>query len=180
MIANDALTEVFGSPKTLPDYGKTLVNLGFIAGEESGMAAFAKNVKGAAPQDYYGNPTATMQVLSGINTAKDFALIIEFAYGTPGITEAMRQWVAPYGVKVAAAATALIASSVMPYLKTGQVVGMLTGLRGAAEYENLIGKPAMAVAGMDAQSVAHVVVIILILVGNLGYYYERRRRYRSD
>jgi len=79
-------------------------------------------------------------------------------------------------VKIAAAATALIATQVMPYLKSGQMVGMLTGLRGAAEYENLIGKPGEAVAGMDAQSVAHVAIILVILVGNIGYYSERRKQ----
>jgi hypothetical protein len=176
MIAQNALSDAFGSTSTNPNYGKTFVNLGYIAGAETGIAAFAKNVKGAAPQDYYGKPTAGMEVLSGVDTAKDFSLVIEFAYGTPGIPEMMRQMQSPYGVKIAAAATALIATQVMPYLKTGQVVGMLTGLRGAAEYENLIGKPGSAVAGMDAQSVSHVVIIIAIFLGNIGYYYEKRRK----
>lgn len=176
MIAHNALTDVFGASQSHPGYGKTFVNLGFIAGGETGMAAFAKSVKGVAPQDYYGSPTDKMEVLSGVETAKDFALIVEFAYGTPGIPEIMRQMQSPYGVKIAAAATALIATQVMPYLKSGQMVGMLTGLRGAAEYENLIGKPGEAVAGMDAQSVAHVAIILAILVGNIGYYSERRKQ----
>jgi hypothetical protein len=175
MIAHNALTDVFGPPNSHPEYGKTFVNLGFVAGGETGMGAFAKSVKGTVPQDYYGNPTATMEVLSGIESAKEFSLIIEFAYGTPGVPEIMRQMQSPYGVKIAVAATALIATQVMPYLKSGQMVGMLTGLRGAAEYEKLIGKPGQAVAGMDAQSIAHVVIIVSILVGNLGFYYEKRR-----
>jgi hypothetical protein len=49
------------------------------------------------------------------------------------------------------------------------------GLRGAAEYEALLGRRGVATAGMDAQSATHALIIVLILVGNVGYLASRRR-----
>ena len=59
-------------------------------------------------------------------------------------------------------------------LSIRQIKGLLIGLRSAAEYELLIEKPGIAVAQMDAQSAAHAVILILIILGNLGYFYGKR------
>jgi hypothetical protein len=42
-------------------------------------------------------------------------------------------------------------------------------MRGAAEYEILVNHPGKAVAGMDAQSFAHVLIVLFIILGNVGY-----------
>ena len=46
---------------------------------------------------------------------------------------------------------------------------------GAAEYEELIGVKGIGTSGMDAQSVAHFVIVLFIFLGNLGYFIERKR-----
>jgi hypothetical protein len=46
---------------------------------------------------------------------------------------------------------------------------------GAAEYEALIGVPGIGTSGMDAQSVAHLVIVLFIVLGNIGYFIERHR-----
>ena len=52
---------------------------------------------------------------------------------------------------------------------------MLAGMPGAAEYEKLIGTPGIAIQGMAAQSFAHLVIVLFIVLGNLAYFITERR-----
>ena len=54
-------------------------------------------------------------------------------------------------------------------MRSGQINGLIGGLRGAAEYESLIGQKGKAVAGMDAQSATHLAIIVLVIMCNLFY-----------
>ncbi len=83
---------------------------------------------------------------------------------------------ARYQVPVAPAVTAVMATTFFPFLNSHQVVGMIAGLKGAAEYEKLINKKGMATRGMDAQSIGHIVVIGFILVGNIAYFITRGKK----
>ncbi len=77
--------------------------------------------------------------------------------------------------------TAVSAADVYPYVETGQVIGLLAGMKGAAEYEILVQsngyseKKRTAVQGMDAQSLGHLFIMIFIIIGNVGYFFSRRR-----
>jgi len=59
-------------------------------------------------------------------------------------------------------------------LRAGQVKGILAGLAGAAQYEKLVGVPGLGVKLMDAQSLGHLVVILLVVLGNVGYRLKMR------
>ena len=76
--------------------------------------------------------------------------------------------------------TAVMAPDAYPYLQSKQIEGLVGGLKGAAEYETLIGYPGLGTRGMPAQEWAHVLVIFFIIIGNLGYYFGRRRRRRTQ
>ena len=65
-------------------------------------------------------------------------------------------------------------------LRSGQINGLIGGLRGAAEYESLIGRKGKAVAGMDAQSATHLAIIVLVLICNLFYLSLRRTARRPS
>jgi hypothetical protein len=60
-------------------------------------------------------------------------------------------------------------------LRSGQINGLIGGLRGAAEYEILIDQKGKAVAGMDAQSATHLAIIVLVIMCNLFYFSSRNR-----
>ena len=49
------------------------------------------------------------------------------------------------------------------------------GIAGAAEYEIANNSPGRAVAAMDSQSAVHVLVVLLILVGNVAYIFGASR-----
>ena len=62
------------------------------------------------------------------------------------------------------------------FLDSGQIKGMLTGIKGAIEYENLIKKPGKATRQALALTITHVLIVVLIVLGNIGYIAEKRRK----
>jgi hypothetical protein len=56
----------------------------------------------------------------------------------------------------------------MPYHNSGQLVGLISGLPSAAQYEMKTNKwSSLAIASVDAQSVAHLAIVALIVLGSL-------------
>jgi hypothetical protein len=80
-----------------------------------------------------------------------------------------------YRTPIGYACTGVMAPEGFPYLDSGQLVGILKGLVGAAEYERLIGYRGEATERMPAQSFAHVLIIALVAVGNIQFLLSRRR-----
>jgi hypothetical protein len=68
-----------------------------------------------------------------------------------------------------------MAPGLYPLLRSGQLNGLIGGLRGAAEYETLIGQKGKAIAGMDAQSATHLAIIVLVIMCNLFYFSTRKQ-----
>ncbi|MFQ6676547.1 MAG: hypothetical protein ACE5LH_09435, partial [Fidelibacterota bacterium] len=81
----------------------------------------------------------------------------------------------PTGVPMSTGTTSIQVNEVIPYVNSGQVKGIIAGMPGAAEYEALIHQAGMGQAGMDAQSIAHVVIVLFIIFGNITFYIERKR-----
>jgi hypothetical protein len=82
----------------------------------------------------------------------------------------------PFDAQIGAGVTAVMATDYYPFLDTGQLVGLLGGMRGAAEYEVLIEHHDAGVRGMDSQSVIHIFIIVLVVVGNIAYFSSRKRK----
>ena len=74
---------------------------------------------------------------------------------------------------MSAGVTAVSAPRFYSYLDAKQLVGLLGGLRGAAVYESLVGEKGKGLSGMDAQSIAHLVIIFFILLSNVLYLIEK-------
>ncbi|MFW6157074.1 MAG: hypothetical protein ACOC7J_07125, partial [Armatimonadota bacterium] len=104
--------------------------------------------------------------------------VIDFAAGNIPFT-----WIAYAGERykqdIATGITAVMAPDLYPYLQSGQLVGLINGLKGAAEYELLMElDPAVApgMLGMSAQSIAHLLIIVLVIAGNIAYFASGRHR----
>ena len=81
-----------------------------------------------------------------------------------------------FGLKVGAACTAVSAPEMYSFLDSGQLLGLMGGLKGAAEYEQLLGINGDARKGMDAQSVVHMVIVLFILLSNGIYFYDEYKK----
>ncbi len=155
--------------------GTDWVNLGYKPGDIVLIDRMGQSIADAYPTDAQGRSTRQLPVMEGIRNYDDIGLIIDLASGTaPG------SWIVfahdPYKVKLAAGITAVMATDYYPFLQTGQLIGMLNGLKGAAEYEELINHRALGTLGMASQSVAHLLIILFVILGNIGYFAITRRR----
>lgn len=139
------------------------------------LQGLARDVPGTIQNDVNGTPVSEIPMMKNIKTIKDIGLIEEItSSGTAGI------WVAyiygPYRTPIVYAPTSVMAPSAFNYLDAGQIKGMLLGMKGAAEYEKLLNRPGFATRGAGALSSSHILIIVLIIIGNIGYLTEKRRR----
>ncbi len=74
-----------------------------------------------------------------------------------------------------AGVTAVMAPKFYSYLQAKQMIGLLGGMKGAAEYEMLVSKPSMAVSGMNSQSLVHLLIIGFVVLGNVAFFAARRK-----
>ena len=156
-------------------YGVDWCNWGYKYGYENVLMALAKDIPATIGDDFYGNPVTDLPMMQGLEDIEDVGLVVEVT-GLSGVTE---MWIGliqgPYQTPLASAYTAVMAPLYYPYLDSGQMQGMLVGAKGAAEMEVLTDKPGRATRIMNVQSWAHVLIILLIIDGKLGYLLTRGR-----
>ena len=155
---------------------KDYINLGFIPGAEAAIGGFAKDPVGFVKADFSGAPTADAPIMEGVKDAKDFDMIVCTDVSTPGASHWIRQVQLPYGVKMACVSNLVGMVTVTPYVQSGQLFALIAGVRGAAEYESLLKKPGLSSASMDAQSIGHVFIILLMILGNWNRFADKRRQ----
>jgi len=150
------------------------VNLGYKVGNELVMSSMGSSIPKTFPVDSRGIPIAKVPVMRGIENFQQIDMIVSISAGYPGTKEWVQQVVSRFHVPMVAGVTAVSAPEYYPYLQAGQLQGLLGGMAGAAEYEVLVGKPALATRGMDAQSLAHLFIAFMILLGNLAFLPQRK------
>ncbi len=158
-----------GSDYKNKEYGVDYVNLGYLAGAETAIARMAKDIPGSFPRDYRGNLTSSLPAMEGITSAQDATLVICISSGTPGVPEWIRQVGDPMGVPIATAIVAVNVPNMTPYMQSGQLSGMIPSMKGAAGYESLMGISGLGIRGMDAQSISHLTILGLVILGNIVY-----------
>ncbi|HOV65751.1 MAG: hypothetical protein KBI39_03545 [Firmicutes bacterium] len=164
------------------EYGVDYVNLGYYAGGEPTLAAFAQNPASVFPKDWRGTSIDSLPIMQEVSTMKDFAMAMTLNDGPTGGTgthEWVRQAVMAYGTPLIMGVTGVLAASNETYVQSGQCKGILAGLRAAAEYEKLTGKKGTGTVGMDAQSIAHVLIVVFVLLGNIGMFVSGRKEPKS-
>lgn len=154
--------------------GRDYVFLGYAPGGSSVILNMGQDLYATFPTDHYGTRMAELPMMRFVKTLRDVQYVVSLAAGNPGIEAWYVFGKEKYGFELGGGGTAVIAPGLYPLLDTGQINGLIGGLRGAAEYETLVGSKGKAVAGMDAQSATHLLIIVLIGVCNLFYFTTRR------
>ena len=160
--------------------GKDYVFLGWSPGSGSLIINMGQDLYKAFPTDYYNQPTRELAVLQGIQTLRDVNYVVSLAAGTSGIETWYVYGKDKYKFELGGGCTGVIAPGLYPLLRSGQINGLIGGLRGAAEYEVLIGLKGRAVAGMDAQSATHFAIIVLVILCNVFYLLIRTPRKQGE
>jgi hypothetical protein len=190
-LASNSLAKVTAEFPNLK-YGEDYVNLGFKDGAQAVMKRMGDDIVGAFPTDVRGTPLAQIPMLKGVRSLRQISVVCTIATGIIGewwITQAHPQ----SGTPIIVGPTAVGAPKYYAYLNAGQLVGMLSGMKGAAEYEKLLAAqyPELAVLykttraftatkGMDAQTVIHFVIIVFILIGNAAYMSHRATQRKAE
>jgi len=157
-------------------YGEDYVNLGFKAGGMVTIQAMGKNFREVYPQDTGGTPIDDLPIMNNVENFNNISFICSFSAGAPGIKEWVQIGNDVYSRPVTGGVTGVSAPSILPYVnQQQQLTGLLAGLKGAAEYEKLVGAEDLATAGMDAQSLAHLIIIIFIAIGNINYWRDKKK-----
>lgn len=162
-------------------YGRDFVNLGYKAGEGGAINTMVVNFRTLVNADAEGMPLDDLPLTADVDEMVDYAIIISLTAGDPG----MKEWIQfagdIAGIPVMGGGTAVVAPELYPYYPQ-QLIGLMGGLKGASEYESALMEryPAFRNASMEAtmrmgpQVVTHVLIVLLVLLGNVTYFIGRR------
>ena len=157
------------------------VNLGYKDGGQAAMKAMGENIGDAFPVDADGVPYEEIPMMQNIRNYKDMEVAISLATSILG-----EWWInlvnAQFGIDVAVGTTAVSAPKYYAFVEAEQAIGVIGGMKGASEYEELVeraypdlaGLSRTATMGMDVQSFVHVVIIFFILFGNVMFIITKR------
>ena len=156
-------------------YGEDWVNLGYKSGNEAVMVLMGQGILNVFPRDYHGNESRSLPIMRGVRDYSSFPLLVSISAGQPGTKEWVQQVQSRFHLPMVAGVTAVSAPEYYPYLQSHQLLGMLGGMAGAAEYEVARHEKGSATKGMDAQSLGHLFVALCIVLGNVIQFLQRRQ-----
>ncbi len=155
-------------------YGEDYVFLGYRPGVLQVILGMGTNIANVFKTDYEKTPITEIPMMENITNYDQISLLLDLASGSS--TEA---WIiyanTRYNLKIAAGVTAVIIAQMYPYLQTGQLIGLMPGYLGAAEYEKLLNAPGDGTIGLNTATYAHLLIIGLVILGNIAFFIHRRR-----
>jgi hypothetical protein len=156
-------------------YGTDFVNLGYKPNYVSVLKGLGTSIASIYPTDNSGTPVDQLPLTQRVKSYADMQFV--YVVTDNGIID---YWIsivnAQYKIPVGAGVTAVMAPKQYAYVGSGQMTGLLGGMKGAAEYEEMVGKHALATTGMGIQSLIHLLLIALIILGNVAYFLSRREK----
>lgn len=138
-----------------------------------------ENIIQAYETDYAGNDLNALPVMDGILNYNEIEMVVTLTGYVGGPEMWMNVAKTRFGRDVGLGMTAVSAADYYPYVQSGQAVGLLAGLRGAAEYESAIGVPGDAIQRMRPQLYTHTFALALLLLGNAESLIARLRRKKT-
>lgn len=170
-----ALSDSIIAAKNL-QYGIDYVNLGYQSGNEFVIQNMGTSFKRMFPKDDKRTPYDSIPILNNVTNFSNIDFVFELSSGKPGTDEWVQIGVDRFEVKMGAGNTAVQAPQMYPFLNAGQLVGLLGGMGGGAEFEKALGEPGKASTFILSQMVAHATVIAFIIVGNVAFFTTRRKK----
>lgn len=189
-MADESLARILAEYPALK-YGVDYVHLGYKSGAQAIMKQMGEDMHTVFPSDRYGAPIAGFPLMERVHNYGDMKLVVSLATGIIG-----EWWAnlinAQFGIPVAVGCTAVSAPKYYAFLLSGQMIGLLGGLKGASEYEYLLREQYpetekaysraglyTAIKGMDAQTIDHTIILVFILLGNIAFLAERAAKRRT-
>ena len=193
MMAKYAIEEVVESNLFNIKEHTNYISLPYKAGGEIIIRGIATDIRSIFRQDVNNILIDDIPMMNGINKITDFDFVFDLSAGVPGNAEWVQFACDENNVPLSSGCTSIMVTDAIPYVESGQIRGILAGMPGAAEYEQMVFKylnemgdskflnkealiiPGKATSRMSAQSIAHLLMVVFIIFGNISYYMIRRR-----
>ena len=157
-------------------YGVDYINIGYRASMSTIMDNARRDLIDAySDRDAYQTPLQSFPIMADLTKASDISMVIIFTGGSPGCGEYISNWQTTGDVMnmiTVASAVQIPVENVL--YQAGMLQGMIGGMSGAAAYEKLTGRLGAATQGLDSQGLGHLVIIVLIIIGNIAYFWLKR------
>ncbi|MDH4222158.1 MAG: hypothetical protein OEV55_01315 [candidate division Zixibacteria bacterium] len=163
--------------------GMDYVYLGYKPYPAITILAMGQNFRIPFPEDYYGTPLDSLTMMRSITNYDNVRAILNISAGS-----STEYWInyanGRYNALLAIGVTGVMTSDYYPFLQSRQIFGLIGGMKGAAEYEYLAEKDGYiskkkdqlsAYKSMPIQTTTHVVVILFIVIGNIGYFMSKKK-----
>lgn len=170
-------------------YGEDWVNFGYRPGYSIMIQGLAKasDLHEFLKADANGTALEDLAITKDVHTIKDIPMLLEFT----GLVGAFNMWLQffqadEYQPPYLHGCTSVTIPEAYNYYISGQIVGLYEGIAGAAWYEELLTKnypnrkTGSALRTMTGISVAHLVIIAFIFLGNVGEFRHYLRKRNKD
>ncbi len=164
--------------------GADYVYLGYKPYPAFTILGMGQNFRIPFPEDYYGTPLDSLPMMRNITNYDNVKAIINISAGS-----ATEYWInyaaGRYNAKLAIAVTGVMTADYYPFLQSGQIFGIIGGMKGAAEYEHLAEEGGYiskekdqltAFKSMPIQTTTHIVIVLFIVIGNIGFFMSKRKK----
>ncbi len=162
-------------------YGVDWVNLGFTKGDWQAMQQIAKDIRRQYKQDVRGwslDDAKRLPLMQHVRNIDDVYMIYSVTYSP------LENWIpfvhGVYGTPIGFGCAGIQSTTYYRYILSNQLVGMLVGVRGAAEYDALLHPDAARRTSLGTQLIVpqafgHTAIILAVVAGNVGYFAARKR-----
>jgi hypothetical protein len=163
------------------EYGKDWVNLGYRPGQYLLVQQIPKATDLCAllKQDARNTPLIRVPCMKNIKSFSQIPMLVEIT-GQVGM---FAMWLQFFQTETHRPAflhgcTSITIPEAYIFLDSGQIGGLLEGMAGTAYYSELIGytpkAPSKVMTNMTALSLAHLVIIAFVIIGNVGMFVKAR------
>ncbi len=153
-------------------YGEDYCILGYKPGALILIKSVCDNLRGIYPTDSFDTPIEDIPMMKDVRNARDIDMVFT-ATDNASFDEYIKVASTQYNIPTGGGTTGVSVPHLYIYINSGQAMGLLGGLKGAAEYEKLIDKKDTATAGMDAQSFVHLLIVLMIIFSNIVYFAQK-------
>jgi hypothetical protein len=149
--------------------GQPFINLGFLPGDAVGALAFVENPQSAKPVFIDGQNVWELPELQGISRISDYSAILLIT----NEVESAKMWIEQTQGKLGETRLLVISSAqagplLQPYVESGQIDGMVTGLDGGGPIEQVnSGRPGTIRHYWDAYAFALLTTTFVISIGSV-------------
>jgi hypothetical protein len=137
------------------------------------IKGMARNIPDTLKTDENGINLRSFPIMRHVTNFSDISLLVEI---TP--TASLDKWLqflqGTQKVPIVVASTAVQSPEMFPYLDSHQINGLLAGVKGAGDYEELMGVKGGGTRVATALSLVYALIILLIILGNIGYLVEKQ------